>query len=298
MQPYDWMVKFTPQTEWIQRRGLMLWLAFFFIELGAGMFIIASLWGGFAPALAGWLICAVLGGGLHLLFLGKPLRTWRMLVSSGWKTSWISRGLAFVSIFLVLGLVYLGFERWAFPPLGLKIVADLMALLSVVYGGLAMNFVNGIRLWKTPLLPILFVVSGLWGGAEVTLGFSLAGGNAGDSAVLESWIRLLLVGFIVLIPAYLMSIAYSSGAGKASVQQMLTGKFSRLFWIGAVFVGMILPAAAVLYSSINGLESTPDAVVYLAILSGLVGDLSMRYQILRCGLYSPLVPTGQSMTNV
>jgi hypothetical protein len=41
MQPYDWMVKYTPQSEWIERRGILLWLAFFFIELGAGMFFVA-----------------------------------------------------------------------------------------------------------------------------------------------------------------------------------------------------------------------------------------------------------------
>ena len=36
MEPYEWMSKYTPQTEWIVRRGIMLWLAFFFIELGDG----------------------------------------------------------------------------------------------------------------------------------------------------------------------------------------------------------------------------------------------------------------------
>ena len=38
MEMYDWMAKYTPQTEWIERRGVLLWLAFFFIELGAGVF--------------------------------------------------------------------------------------------------------------------------------------------------------------------------------------------------------------------------------------------------------------------
>ena len=42
MKAYEWMTQNTPQTEWIERRGIFLWLAFFFIELGAGMFLVAS----------------------------------------------------------------------------------------------------------------------------------------------------------------------------------------------------------------------------------------------------------------
>ncbi len=87
MELYDWMVKYTPQKEWIERRGVLLWLAFFFIELGAGMFFVASFFNSLFVMLIGWLICAMLGGGLHLLFLGKPLRFWRIVFSSGWKTS-------------------------------------------------------------------------------------------------------------------------------------------------------------------------------------------------------------------
>jgi integrase len=37
------MVYYTPQREWIEKGGIKLWLAFFFIELGAGMFFIGSL---------------------------------------------------------------------------------------------------------------------------------------------------------------------------------------------------------------------------------------------------------------
>ena len=38
MKLNEWMVKPTPQTEWIDRRGILLWLAFFFIELSQAFF--------------------------------------------------------------------------------------------------------------------------------------------------------------------------------------------------------------------------------------------------------------------
>ena len=93
-----------------------------------------------------------------------------MVVSSGWKTSWISRGLIFVALFLLLGLAHIVLTRSASRFSPLLVAADAFAFLTLIYGGFAMNYVNGIALWNTALLPVLYVMSGLWGGAEVTWG--------------------------------------------------------------------------------------------------------------------------------
>ncbi|MFC2068905.1 hypothetical protein ACFLTP_07880, partial [Chloroflexota bacterium] len=111
MKPYEWMVKYTPQTEWIERRGILLWLAFFFIELGAGVFFIASLFNNLLAMVIGWFVCGVVGGGFHLLYLGKPARFFRMVAKP--QTSWISRGLIFVTMFLIFGLIHMGLVQWA-----------------------------------------------------------------------------------------------------------------------------------------------------------------------------------------
>lgn len=289
MKLYEWMVKYTPQTEWIERRGILLWLAFFFIELGAGIFFIASLFNSLLAMVIGWFTCGVLGGGFHLLFLGKPARFYRMVVRP--QTSWISRGLIFVALFLVLGLAHMGLTLWASPLTALLIVTNIFAFLTVIYGGFAMNYINGIPLWNTALLPILYVISGLWGGAEVTLGITLAAGEIGIGVAIEEWIRILLIGFILLIPVYLISVRYTSLAGEASIRDIVLRKWSPLFWIAVVALGMVIPLAAVISSFLIGLEASPVAFLYAAIVSGLLGDLAMRYLILRCGLYSPLIPS-------
>lgn len=292
---YDWMVKYTPQTEWIEQRGILLWLAFFFIELGAGMFFIASLFHNLAAMITGWIICGALGGGTHLLYLGKPLRFWRMLFSSGWKTSWISRGLGFVSFFLLLGLIGIIISFAGTMPIALVVATNVFAFLTIIYGGFAMNYVVGIRLWNTALLPILFVISGLWGGAEVSMGITVATGSVSTGVAIEEWIRILLIGFVLIIPVYLISVRYTSLSGEASVLFIL-GKWSPLFWLGVIILGMVIPLTAVINSFIIGLEQTPPAFLYAAILSGLLGDLATRYIILRCGLYCPLIPSsGQAV---
>ncbi len=214
-----------------------------------------------------------------------------MLLSSGWKTSWISRGLFFVLLFLVSGLAYIILTQLAIQFTALLIVTEIFAFLTVIYGGFAMNYVNGIPLWNTALLPILYVISGLWGGAEVTLGIALGSGETGVGMAMEQWIRLLLIGFILLIPVYLMSVRYTSSTGQASVKYMALGKWSPLFWGVVVIMGMVIPLAAVINSFLTGLEASVVAFLYVAILSGLIGDLAMRYLILRGGMYSPLIPS-------
>ncbi len=290
-RPYDFMVSYTPQTEWIAKGGIKLWLAFFFIELGAGMFFVASLLDHVLAMSLGWLLCALLGGGFHLLYLGKPLRFWRMAFSSGFKTSWISRGIIFVSLFLLFGFIHILLVQSGLKSTGLLVLADLFAFLTVIYGGFAMNYVNGIPLWNTALLPILYVVSGLWGGAEVTMGISLGSNAIVIGRTVEEWIRILLVGYLLLVPVYLMSVRYTSSTGQVSVRYMLQGTWSTLFWAGAVVLGMLIPLAAVINSMLTDLETVSRAFLYFAIVCGLVGDLAMRYLILRCGVYGPLIPS-------
>ena len=296
METYDWMAKYTPQTEWIERRGVLLWLAFFFIELGAGIFFIASFFDNLQAMFTGWLVCAILGGGFHLIFLGKPARFWRIVFSSGWQTSWISRGLIFVSLFLILGLVHLALVQWSEPSTALLVIIDIFAFLTIIYGGFAMNYVNGIPLWNTALLPVLYVISGLWGGAEVVLGVTMATGEIYSVIAMEEWIRILLMGYVILIPVYLLSTRYTSVTGQASVRYMLLGKWSPVFWIIVVLVGVGVPVAAIISSYVMGLEATPRVFLYIAIFSGLIGDLAVRNLILRCGLYSPLIPSSGTQT--
>ncbi|MFC1971839.1 NrfD/PsrC family molybdoenzyme membrane anchor subunit [Chloroflexota bacterium] len=290
MKPYEWMVTYTPQTEWVEHRGILLWLAFFFIELGAGTFLISSLFDNLPGMLTGWLICAVLGGGAHLIYLGHPLRFWRIFISSGWKTSWISRGMYFVTLFLLLGIIYLILGSQANQAVPLLVATNIMAFLVIIYGGFAMNFVNGIPLWNTAILPILYVVSGLWGGAGLTLVITMAAGATKIGMAVEEWTRLLLVGFIILLAVYLVSIRYGSSAGKISVREMVRGKWAPLLWIMVIALGIVLPLGVVISSYTAGLTAIPVALLYIAVFFELTGDLAMRYLILKCGFYNPLVP--------
>ena len=287
MKPYEKMVKMTPQTEWIERKGILLWLAFFLIELGAGLYIMSiileSNWGMFI----GWLVCLVLGGGCHFIYLGKPLRVYRGFLRP--QTSWISRGLIFISIFAVIGVAHLAVIHWApnTNPVAFEVIMCIISLLVVVYGGLAMAYVRGLALWNTAMIPILYTAASLWGGAGIVLGIMLVRNEGIEDA--EVWIRALLIGFMVIILLYLWATRYTSAAASESVRRFTRGDLILPFYLGVVIIGMVIPAVVVGYSFSEGVDSTPTGLFVAAIACEFIGDLTMRYCILKGGLYSSLI---------
>ena len=40
LKPYEWMINPTRQQQWIDNKGIFLWLAFFFSEIGAGLYFV------------------------------------------------------------------------------------------------------------------------------------------------------------------------------------------------------------------------------------------------------------------
>ena len=290
-RPYEFMVYHTPQREWIEKRGILLWLAFFFIELGAGTFLISAIFESIAGMLVGWLICGILGGGLHLLYLGHPFRFWRMILSAGWKTSWISRGLYFISLFLVLGAIHLILVQWSSSALGLLIITGILAILTIVYAGFAMNFVIGISLWNSPLLPVLYLVLGIWGGLGITL-ITVLPFEATVPGSLVVWSRVFLLAFIFIVFVYLLSIRYQGTTASVSVRQIVTGKWAILFWVVVVSLAMVLPLVVTLSNWVAGL-AIPVSLLYIVIILELMGDLALRYCVLRSGFYSPLIPASE-----
>ncbi len=288
-RPFEFMTRFTPQTEWIEGPGVRLWLAFFFIELGAGMFFISSLFGNLWGMFIGWLICIVLGGGFHLIYLGHPFRFWRAFLRP--QTSWISRGLIFIALFIIFGAIHMGLSFWATSPLGLLVLIDIIAFLTTIYGGFAMNYCNGIPLWNTALLPVLYVVAGFWGGAELALGVILASKALGVAGLrIEELIRILLAAFIVLVLAYLTSVRYGSAAGRVAVGEIVRGRWWWLFWVVVIILGIGLPLGVVIHSLRVGLAATPTVLLSLSIFFELLGDISLRFLILKNGFYNPLTP--------
>jgi formate-dependent nitrite reductase membrane component NrfD len=284
---YEWMTKPTPQVDWIVGGGKSIWLALFFTETGAGLFFVSLFFKNTAGMILGWVLCLLLGGGFFLVHMGHPLRAFRAVLRP--QSSWISRGVIFINSFGILGLIYIITTIMA-PDneyMVLKVIMAALCILVAIYAGMLMSFVRAIPLWNTGLLPMSYVVAGLWSGAEILLAIHLLSGA--PVGQIELWIRILLPSFALILILYLISINTSSKIGKESVKRIVAGDLALLFFVGAVFIGLILPIFMVLYSLSAGITSVPVALLLVAIVCGLIGDLTVRYCILKGGLYSPVI---------
>ena len=292
MKPYEWMVTYTPQTEWIEGRGLLLWLAFYTGGLGGGLYLVSSYYDSFPGMVVSWLIVAILKGGFHIAYLGKPMRFWRIIMRP--QTSWVSRGFLFVGGFIVIGFIQL-FISFYHPgssvELFLRILTAICAFCEAIYTGFAMNYVNGIPFWNSALVPVLFILYGLLGGFALLMGLAIVGIAAVDLIALEEASRFFMVAGILLLVIYLWSATYMNETAKASVKKLIAGSLAPIFWIGLIFIGLLVPlvVSVLSYADVH----LASGVLLLAIICEIIGGLSLRYCLLKAGAYAPLIITNR-----
>jgi formate-dependent nitrite reductase membrane component NrfD len=287
LETHEWMIQYTRQTEWIDRRGLILWIAFYAGGLGGGLYLVSlffnSLWGMFIS----WLIIALIKGGAHLLYLGKPQRFWRIV--SRPQSSWLARGFIFVMLFIFFGAIQLVLSFWLPGTAGeivFKVFAGITALAIAIYTGFVLNTVKAVPFWNSSLLPLLFVLCGILGGFGLSVIIALNGGNV-NLTIAEAGSRWLIIVNAFLIAVYLWGAATRETTGKQSVMEQIRGSGAPIFWIGIVALGIIVPLA-IAFSSYF-MREVSSVLLVTGVACEVVGGLALRYCVLKAGAYSPLV---------
>jgi formate-dependent nitrite reductase membrane component NrfD len=307
MVTHEWMVKPMAQAEWIEGKGLLVWLAEVFSALGTGLYLVAlgfsqsypkaAFWGG----IFGWVGIAIFKLPLHFLYLGKPWRFWRSFppFSNAWKTSWFARGIMFTMVFLGLGAVQLvlmgliaygkvtggGIDaaNWVF-----MILAGLFCVMTAVYCGFAMSYCKSVPFWNTGLLPFVFLIMGVADGLALIMGVGLV---TGDTLIggAESITRILLIVNAFLIITYLVNANYQSTVAELSVKELVRGHVAWVFWGGIVLLGIAVPLVISVATYFAKSEASTGLLVF-AICCHTVGAFSLKYGVLKVGIYRPLLP--------
>lgn len=290
LMSYEWMVRHTPQEEWIEGKGLLLWLAFFFSEIGAGIYLV-SIFLDFRPGwLIGWLVSLALGGFIHLGFLGKPLRSWRILLRPG--NSEISRGMWVVLLFAVIGffqvlpVVFSGVP-WSGDSSALKVIMGILCILLITHGFSTMSVVRALPMWNSSMMLPLSLVSGIWVGSQATELMHLFGGH--DIRMAEIWARWSLLGYMGALLMFLWGCFHSSETTRVSIKGILTGVFSTTFYVGVLAIGILIPLVITLFVWGDEATTISGGLLFFRLLCVMIGDLAMRYSIMKRALYSPLI---------
>ena len=282
MQSYEWMVKFTPQKEWINKGGMLVWLSFYAGILGCGSYLVSLFFDNLPGLIISWLIILIIKNGLHMAHAKNPMRMWRMALRP--RTSWVARGTIFSSLLLGIGFIQIACS-YMVPGTMIDMVFQFLAALSAVavilYEGFTLNYITGIPFWNSALLPVLFIAWGILSGLAIVGAVGLQGGA---NMVLTAGSKTGLVITLALTILYLWNAVYAGAAARESAKKIVQGNVGFIFLGGAVLIGMVIPLIVVFTGN---LASPALAIPVLAC--EIIGGLAFTYSVFKVGVYSPII---------
>jgi formate-dependent nitrite reductase membrane component NrfD len=282
------------------RDGALL-MALFLGGIGAGQFVIST-WiiKSVDSALIGVLVVGVGKTVAHLVYLGQPKRFYRLFLKS--RTSWISRGLIFMVVFLVFAVAYLapdigfGWVPWTSDSaLGQTIwlAAVLSASLVMVYDGFVLASCKSITSWNTALMPLLFFTYAIAGGVAMTyLTMTLTGGKILNQSTLTDLDAILLGTMLALVAIYVVNMASSTSTAREALRRLTATKLAISFIGLAMIAGLMVPLALTYLHELQIEGAVASVLLAASSLLELAGDLSVRHSILRAGLHTPVFSEG------
>lgn len=275
----------------LYRQAWWSWLigsAFFFGEIGAGLFLVSLLTAQWLGLLIGYLVVVVGKNLAHLLYLGRPGRFWRAAMRP--DRSWIARGLWATGIFAVTGFVillpHLAGSAWQLTGWARSVVfvlAGLSALFIMFYDGFVMSFSSAIPFWHTKMLPLLCLAYATLGGVTLSLTLSeLTGTTTAYGGLLMRIEYALLVTNFVLLAVYLYRMSRWLPAAQATVRSLLKGPYAGVFLGLVVLLGLL---GTVILASLHIWLGAVWLVVAIAVTE-LTGDFALLMVLLKSGLLS------------
>jgi formate-dependent nitrite reductase membrane component NrfD len=280
------------QKEW----GFLLAVYLFLGGLGGGAYTIAAinsfmgksmelsttvgLWIGF-PAL--------MIGSIVLIFdLGNPSK----FILAGLKpgTSWIARGVWIISTFLVFSFLTLVLHQFT----GIDKSGALMKLIEVwgiafaigtmAYTGILLGASKGIPFWRSGIVPVVFVISGLvTGHFLIMIGMVVfsEGASTITQLVLMAKEATVIVIVEILAIVFFLQAAFRHPDSRESAERILR---KPIFVSGYIVFGLFLPfTLSLVIFLMNPSGIVTMAISLLAGLLGLMGGLLLRQSVLVCG---------------
>ena len=276
-------------------------MALFLGGIGAGQFVISTwLIDSVTSALVGLIVVGVGKTAAHLVYLGQPKRFYRLFLRP--LTSWISRGLIFMVVFVLFGAAYLapdiGFDwvPWTSDSSFGEILwlgAILSAALVMVYDGFVLASCKSITSWNTALMPPLFFTYAIAGGVAMTfLTMTITGGEILNQTTLTELDAILLSTLLALVVIYIVNMASSSSTAREALRRLTATRLAISFIGLAMVAGLLVPLTLTYFHELGIEGAVASALLAASSILELAGDLSVRHSILRAGLHAPVFSEG------
>ncbi|MCP8323636.1 MAG: polysulfide reductase NrfD [Candidatus Methylarchaceae archaeon HK02M2] len=224
-------------------------------------------------------------------------------------SSMITIGTMILTIIIPLGLVYASFVppvRLNFPWSGnirartaIEVLLFILGAALASYTGFVLGLVGSSPFWGSPLLEVLFVLSGASTAIMaialfMTPLYSSTKMEVAKKRIIEALHRLdladglLIIIELAIVLTLVFTSAYSiSGATAASANSLISGSLSMIFWIGVIGLGLLVPLLILIFLAWKGRSAAYirlyPPLLAVASISALVGGLLMRYSIVIAG---------------
>ncbi len=269
--------------------------AFFFCELGAGLFLISLYYGATIGMVFGLIFVSVFKPYFHLAHMGVPSRSWRAILRP--DRSWISRGFLALAVFISSGFVFVAqhffpldiwLGSWAAMILKLaKLVVVASGLVVISYQGFLMSHSSSFALWNNGIVPLSSMSYGLLSGSAAMLFLSQLGfaGNITAEQVgqLTQLVLLFLVINIVVIVMLIHSAYHGPSGARYSIDLLLKERFAKWFIPFVIVLGLVTPTLL--------LALLPPSLMLTLVVTvcALVGFYSYRVLMFKAAVFEPII---------
>lgn len=269
-------------------------IAFFLWFIGlAGMCLFLNFWVRSKLVLVASTVSAIVGTLFVVSHLGRilnlPLALVKSIVTGRFNGgSWMFIGICLLTVLCIACCVQL-LLAWKSAEKAeallnnraLLVFNAALGFAATAYSGFLLTQAEGVALWNTAVLPVLWIASGL----------SCA---VGLVEILESRRRLPHAGWIgttavlahlgeafILFAFVHVAIATGTSGAVAGAESLVGGENALLFWGGAVGLGLVVPFALGFVRS--------DAAKLAAGSAAILGALFLRASVLFASVYDPVI---------
>lgn len=218
--------------------------------------------------------------GIGMLFLlielGQPLRMWQLYFNFNLQSP-VSWGSWFLIIFFALSVVYAWFLIKGKEEQGKKVayIGLPFALAVGTYTAIILAFAPGKELWRTALLPFLFLNGGLISGIALIMLISIGKQEKTLLSKLGKFVAYLVLLELGMIFIEILVLLTGSTDAVTSAKLLLVGDYRILFWAVEIGLGTLIPVFILLF--LNTKITTRTYVSGTAYVLLLVGIFIMRY---------------------
>lgn len=218
--------------------------------VAAGLFLVGFFSGEMNDANEWWslglgMLFLMLTGALLVMDLDRPDRFLNVLFRPQWK-SWLVRGGYTLTIYGGLLTAMLALKYFEISGIIWDIVqwiSVVFALLLAVYTAFLFAQAKGRDFWQSPSLALHMLIHSIMAGSAVFAVLTLFVDSEAEWVGYITTALSISVVINLFIMVFELTTTHPTVEAKITVEMIVKGAYSKLFWTGSVFIGNLIPLA-------------------------------------------------------